>query len=384
VVIVLDGAGIGELPDAQAYGDSGSNTIGNISRRVPLQLPTLRGLGLDRLVSMGGQVSHSPSAARARMAEASAGKDSVTGHWELMGYILDRPFPVFPGGFSADTIGEFSRRTGRGVLGNKTASGVQIIDELGPEHVRSGSLIVYTSADSVFQIAGHEDVIPLRELYRACEIAFRLVCEGLGVGRVIARPFVGTPGSFRRTSNRRDYALPPPAGSTLLDRLRASEQPVVGIGKIEDLFGGRGVSRAIHTVNDDMGLDLLEREMEGLDRGLIFGNLGDFDTLYGHRNDAEGYAANLERFDARLPALLDRLRPDDLLVITADHGNDPTTPSTDHSREYVPLLVTGRSVRPNVDLGTRETFADLGQTLAELFGVEPLAHGTSVLSEILA
>jgi phosphopentomutase len=384
VVIVLDGAGIGELPDAPGYGDSGSNTIGNISRRVPLRLPALRALGLDHLVSIGGPASLSPTAARARMAEASAGKDSVTGHWELMGHVLDRPFPVFPDGFSAETISEFSRRTGRGVLGNTTASGIQIIDELGPEHVRSGSLIVYTSADSVFQIAAHEDVIPLVELYRACEIAFHIVCEGLGVGRVIARPFVGLPGSFKRTSNRRDYALAPPADTTLLDRLHASSQPVVGIGKIEDLFGGRGVSRAIHTVNDAMGLDLLEREMEGPDRGLIFANLGDCDTLYGHRNDVEGYAANLERFDARLPALLNRLRQDDLLVITADHGNDPTTPSTDHSREHVPLLLTGHSVRPNVDLGTRKTFADLGQTLAELFGVEPLAHGTSVLSEILA
>jgi phosphopentomutase len=384
VVIVLDGAGIGELPDAPVYGDSGSNTIANVSRRVPLRVPMLRALGLDHLVSMGGPVSSAPTAARARLAEASAGKDSVTGHWELMGHILDRPFPVFPGGFSAETIGEFSRRTGRGVLGNKAASGVQIIDELGPEHVRSGSLIVYTSADSVFQIAAHEEVVPLEELYRACDIAFHLVCERLGVGRVIARPFVGTPGSFTRTSNRRDYALPPPAGSTLLERLHAASQPVVGIGKIEDLFGGRGVSRAIHTVNDAMGLDLLEREMEDLDRGLIFINLGDFDTVYGHRNDVEGYAANLERFDSRLPTLLDRLRPDDLLAITADHGNDPTTPSTDHSREYVPLLFTGQHVRPNTDLGTRQTFADLGQTLAEFFGVGPLVCGTSVLPEILA
>ncbi len=315
------------------------------------------------------------------MAEASAGKDSVTGHWEMMGIVLDRAFPTFPNGFSPEIIAEFARRTGRGVLGNKAASGTQIIDELGPEHMRAGALIVYTSADSVFQIAAHEAIVPIPELYRACEIAYALVGEGLGVGRVIARPFVGTPGHFTRTANRHDYALPP-SGETLLDRVKGASIPVVAIGKIEDLFAGRGITQAFHTASDDDGMNRIEEQMEVVDRGFIFTNLVDFDTQYGHRNDVEGYARNLERFDARLARMLPRLRSDDLLVVTADHGNDPTTASTDHAREYVPLLVTGGHVRRGVDLGVRETFADLGQTLAELFGVGRLAHGTSFLREI--
>ncbi len=382
ILIVMDSVGIGELPDALLYGDQGSNTIGNIARRVPLRLPTLRALGLGRVASLGGPPApETPQAAVGRMAEASAGKDSVTGHWEMMGIVLDRPFPVFPLGFPAGVIDAFSRQTGRGVLGNKAASGTRIIDELGPEQMRTGSLIVYTSADSVFQVAAHEDVVPVQELYRACEIAFGLVGEGLGVGRVIARPFVGASGRFRRTSNRRDFALPPP-GETLLDRLKAASLPVVAIGKIEDLFAGRGITDAIHTTSDDDGMDKVERQMDGLGRGLIFTNLVDFDTQYGHRNDVEGYARNLERFDARLSRILPRLREDDLLVVTADHGNDPTTPSTDHAREYVPLLASGPRVRAGADLGTRRTFADLGQTLAEAFGVGRLAHGTSFVKEI--
>jgi phosphopentomutase len=315
------------------------------------------------------------------MAEASAGKDSVTGHWEMMGIVLDRPFPVFPNGFPQTVLAEFSARTRRTVIGNKAASGTAIIDELGPEHMRTGAFIVYTSADSVFQIAAHEEVIPLPELYRACEIGFEIVGEGLGVGRVIARPFVGMPGQFKRTANRRDYALAP-FGETLLDRVKDASLPVVAIGKIEDLFAGRGITKAIHTASDDDGMDQVEREMGVIDRGFIFTNLVDFDTQYGHRNDVEGYARNLERFDVRLAAILPRLRDDDLLIVTADHGNDPTTPSTDHAREYVPLLATGRRVRGGVDLGTRRTFADVGQTLAEVFDVAPLAHGTSFLSEI--
>jgi len=315
------------------------------------------------------------------MAEASPGKDSVTGHWEMMGIVLQRPFPVFPNGFSPEVIDAFSRATGRGVLGNRAASGTQIIDDLGAEQLRTGSLIVYTSADSVFQIAAHEQIVPIGELYRACEIAYKLVCETLGVGRVIARPFVGEPGRFKRTSNRRDYVLPP-SGETLLDRVSARSLPVVAIGKIEDLFAGRGITLAIHTKSDDDGMDQVEQQMAVVDRGLIFTNLVDFDTQYGHRNDVEGYAQNLERFDGRLRKVLSDLRHDDLLVVTADHGNDPTTPSTDHSREYVLLIVTGAHVREGTDLGSRSTFADLGQTLAELFGVGRLAHGTSFLSDI--
>lgn len=396
IVIVMDSVGIGELPDASVYGDQGSNTVGNIAKQIPLKIPALRSLGFDRLVSIGSPSDRhlhdtcspsdrhliaSRSAAVGRMAEASAGKDSVTGHWEMMGIVLDRAFPTFPDGFPPEILAEFSRLTGRGWLGNKAASGTQIIDELGPEHMRTGALIVYTSADSVFQIAAHETIVPIPELYRDCEIAFTLVGEGLGVGRVIARPFVGAPGQFKRTSNRRDYALPPSA-ETLLDRVKAASIPVVAIGKIEDLFAGRGITQGIHTVSDDDGMDKVEQQMRVVERGFIFTNLVDFDAEYGHRNDVAGYAANLERFDARLMALLPQLRDDDLLVITADHGNDPTTPSTDHAREYVPLLVTGAHVRANVDLGTRQTFADLGQTLAEIFGVGPLAHGTSFLQEL--
>jgi phosphopentomutase len=382
VVIVLDSVGIGELPDAAAYGDQGSNTLGNIARRTPLAIPTLRALGLGRVASLGGETAALQSrAAVGRMAEASAGKDSVTGHWEMMGIVLDRPFPVFPHGFPPDVIAEFGRRTGRRVLGNKTASGTVIINELGPEHIRTGSLIVYTSADSVLQIAAHEHVVPVAELYHACEIAYKLVCEGLGVARVIARPFVGAPGTFKRTANRRDFALPP-SGETVLDRLKTASWPVVAIGKIEDLFAGRGITRSIHTASDDEGMDRVCREIDELGRGLVFANLVDFDTQYGHRNDVEGYARNLERFDARLADVLPRLRDEDLLIVTADHGNDPTTPSTDHSREYVPVIAAGTRVRSGVDLGTRTTFADLGQTLAELFHVGRLANGTSFLSAV--
>jgi phosphopentomutase len=384
LVIVMDSVGIGELPDAGAYGDEGSDTLGNIAKRVPLTLPTLRALGLDRIAKIGEGVAAPGVAAGAygRMGEKSAGKDSVTGHWEMMGIVLDRAFPTFPHGFSNEIIDAFANETGRGVLGNKTASGTTIIDELGPEHMRTGALIVYTSADSVFQIAAHEEIVPIAELYRACEIAYKLVGEGLGVGRVIARPFVGAPGSFKRTANRRDYALPP-FGETLLDRMKAASFPVVAIGKIEDLFAARGMTCAVHTKSDDDGMDRVEEQMASVERGLIFTNLVDFDTQYGHRNDVEGYARNLERFDARLARLLPLLRPDDCLVVTADHGNDPTTPSTDHAREYVPLLLTGSKVRRGADLGTRQTFADLGQTIADNFGVGRLAHGTSFLAEIV-
>jgi phosphopentomutase len=391
IVIVLDGVGIGALPDAARYGDESSNTVGNIARHLPLRLPMLRALGLDRVVPLGeplgfGEVTGggSPRVPHAvgRMAEVSPGKDSVTGHWELMGVVLDRAFPVFPSGFPPTVIAEFSRLTGRGVLGNVAASGTAIIDELGAEHVRTGSLIVYTSADSVFQIAAHQEIVPIDELYGACEIAFELVCRGLGVGRVIARPFVGTAGSFKRTTGRRDYVLPP-MGETLLDRLTDASRPVVAIGKIEDLFGGRGITRAIHTSSNNEGMDAVLREMRTVEGGLILANLVDFDTVYGHRNDIAGYAADLERFDQRLAELLPELASSDLLVVTADHGNDPTTPSSDHSREYVPILVTGAGVGYGIDLGTRRTFADVGQTLAEVFDIGPLAHGTSFLSEIV-
>jgi phosphopentomutase len=384
IVLVLDSVGIGELPDAAVYGDQGSDTLGNIAKQVPLKIPTLRSLGLSYVASIGRAAEDGVRAgAYGRMAEASAGKDSVTGHWEMMGIVLDRPFPVFPDGFAPEIIAELSRRTGRGVIGNFAASGTKILDDLGPEHMRTGDLIVYTSADSVFQIAAHEDVVPVPELYRACEIAYELVGEGLGVGRVIARPFVGEPGAFRRTANRHDYALPP-AGETLLDRATAAGIPVLAIGKIQDLFAGRGIGRAIHTASDAEGMDHVVAELSNMPRGFMFVNLVDFDTQYGHRNDVGGYAANLEQFDARLADLLPRLQADDLLIVTADHGNDPTTPSTDHAREYVPVLAAGRRVKRDVSLGTRSTFADLGQTLADNFSLGALAHGSSFLREIIA
>jgi phosphopentomutase len=380
---VLDSVGVGELPDADAYGDRGSDTLGNISRRVPLKLPALRSLGLPRVANVQGMAPiESPLGAYGRMAERSPGKDSVTGHWEIAGIVLDRAFPTFPHGFPSDVIAEFEKRIGRRTLGNYAASGTAIIDELGPEHVRTGRPIVYTSADSVFQIAAHEDVIPVPELYRICEIAYALVGEGMGVGRVIARPFVGREGAFTRTANRHDYALPP-SGTTLLDAMTAAGKTVHAIGKIQDLFAGRGVTTAVHTKSDDEGVDAIERAIEISGPGLVFTNLVDFDTQYGHRNDPAGYAANLERFDARLTRLLPALRDRDVLIITADHGNDPTTPSTDHAREHVPVFLVGKSVRPGTDLGVRPTFADLGQTVAEIFGVGPLANGTSFLRDIL-
>jgi phosphopentomutase len=387
ILIVMDSVGCGELPDAAMYTDEGSDTLGHIADAVSLRVPTLRSLGLDRVArissgaSAGLDVVAAPRGASGRMAEASPGKDSVTGHWELMGIVLDRPFPTFPNGFSRETIAEFERRIGRSSIGNVVASGTQIIDDLGPEHMRTGAPIVYTSADSVFQIAAHERIVPIQELYRYCDVAFDLVGRGMGVGRVIARPFEGEPGQFSRTSNRRDYALDP-FEQTLLDHLKAAGHPVVGVGKIEDLFAGRGLTRAIHTVSDENGMDVVMQELRTTDRGLIFVNLVDCDTKYGHRNDVHGYAANLERFDTRLADLLPALAPTDLLIVTADHGNDPATPSTDHSREHVPLLAFGAGVRPGADLGTRSTFADLGQTLAELFGVTPLPHGTSFLKAL--
>jgi len=395
ILIVLDSVGIGALPDAAAYGDEGSNTLGNIARRVPLRVPALRSLGLDRLVELGPASASStadsgaregeatpPRGAYGRMAEISAGKDSVTGHWEMMGIVLDRAFPTFPAGFPPPLIAEFERRIGRGTLGNVVASGTEIIDTLGAEHMRTGKPIVYTSADSVFQIAAHEDVIPIAEQYRICDVAFELAARGSGVARVIARPFVGEPGAFRRTANRHDYALEP-TGDTLLDLLSRQRVGVVSIGKVRDLFGGRGISRSVPTSSDADGMAKLAAAMTDTATGLIFMNLVDFDAVYGHRNDVAGYAANLERFDQELLRLQPSLGAADLLVITADHGNDPSTPSTDHSREYVPVLLTGPRVRA-VDLGTRATFADLGQTIADNFGVGPLAHGTSFLDEIAA
>ena len=382
VVIVLDSVGIGALPDAARYGDENSHTLGNLARARRLRLPALEALGLGNIVPLEGiQPARLPTASYGRMAEASPGKDSVTGHWEIAGLVLERPFPTFPHGFPPAVLTAFESRIGRATLGNEVASGTEIVQRLGDEHVKTGQPIVYTSADSVFQIAAHEEVVPVSELYRMCEVAYEIVVEGLGVGRVIARPFVGASGSYVRTARRHDYAMPPPS-PTLLDRLQDAGVPVLAIGKVADLFAGRGIGRSVPTPGDEAGVDAVGAALSDHQAGLIFANLVDFDTQFGHRNNVEGYASNLERFDARLPDVLGALAPADLLILTADHGNDPTTPSTDHSREYVPLLVTGPRVAAGKDLGTRPTFADLGQTIAENFGVGPLAYGTSFLGQI--
>ena len=382
IVIVLDSVGIGELPDAALYEDQGSNTLGNIAAAVPLNIPTLAAMGMAKLVPLANAPAATPSGAFGRMAERSPGKDSVTGHWELMGLILERAFPTFPNGFPQDVIERFEARIGRKSIGNVVASGTAVIEELGPRHIETGFPIVYTSADSVFQIAAHEAIVPVPKLYEFCEAAYDICVTGLGLGRVIARPFIGLPGSFQRTANRHDYAMPP-TGETLLDRLVAKGHHVASVGKVSDLFAGRGVSTPHPTKSDADGVDKIEALMDAQAHGLIFANLVDCDAVYGHRNDVAGYARNLERFDARLASLLPKLKRDDLLVVTADHGNDPTTLSTDHSREHVPILLHGDRVVGGTDIGTRSTFADLGQTLAENFGVGELANGTSFLREIM-
>ena len=383
ILIILDSLGVGELPDAAQYGDSGSDTLGHIAEAVGgLNLPNLEGLGLGRLGDFKGLGSaNHRRGAFGRMAERSKGKDTTTGHWEMMGIILEKPFPVYPHGFPPEVIDPFKKAIGRDILGNIPASGTVIIKELGEKHISTGCPIVYTSADSVFQIAAHEEVIPIDELYRMCEMARKILVPPHHVSRVIARPFVGKPGHFTRTERRRDFSVVPPH-ETLLDRLFQQQIPVMAIGKIEDIFAKRGITRGIHTRSDMDGVDQTLKAMGECQRGLIFTNLVDFDTLYGHRNDVQGYARSLAQLDSRIPELLDALRDQDLLIFSADHGNDPTTPSTDHSREYVPLLIHGPRIRRIVDLGTRSTFADLGQTLAEVFGVERLPAGTSFLSEL--
>ncbi|HTE02905.1 MAG TPA: phosphopentomutase, partial [bacterium] len=351
VIIVLDSAGVGELPDAGRYGDEGSSTLPHTARAVGgLRVPELEALGLGRIVSIEGvRPLPAPRGAYGKLAERSAGKDSTTGHWELMGVIVDRPFPTYPRGFPPDLIAAFERAIRTSTLGNEVASGTEIIARLGPEHQRTGYPIVYTSADSVFQVAAHEDVIPVQRLYEICLAARRLLTGPHAVSRVIARPFVGSPGAYTRTDRRRDFSLPPTA-PTVLDAVTAQGLEVVGIGKISDLFAGRGVTRSIHTRDDLDGMAQTGAAMTSTARGIIFTNLVDLDSKFGHRNDPAGYARDLEAIDAALPQVMGRVRPDDLVVITADHGNDPTTGSTDHAREYVPVLFGGPAVRGGVDL----------------------------------
>lgn len=379
-IIVLDSVGIGELPDADKYGDAGSNTLGNIAAGVGLRLPQLAALGLGRIAALKGVVAvDKPLASYGKMTEVSSGKDTTSGHWEIAGCPLTQAFPVYPKGFPASVVEAFERETGCGMLGNVVASGTQIIEELGKEHMETGKPIVYTSADSVFQIAAHEEIIPLERLYEICRITREKVCVGEhAVGRVIARPFVGAPGAFKRTPNRHDFSLEPPA-ETMLDALKAAGLSALGVGKIGDIYAGRGLTESTPTKSNRHGMELAAAYAQKTDwRGLCMVNLVEFDSSYGHRNDAQGYAAALEEFDGLLASFLPLLSKRDLLIITADHGCDPTTPSTDHSREYVPLLVYAKG-RAGEALGTRATFSDVAATVADNFGLSYRCGGASFL-----
>lgn len=381
--IVLDSVGIGELPDAGDYGDVGRNTLGHIAESRPLKIPNLVQLGLANIAPLKHlNPSEKPLAAFGKGATHSPGKDTTTGHWEMAGVWLPQAFPVYPHGFPREVMDAFESRIGRGTLGNKPASGTEILSELGEEHVRTGKPIVYTSGDSVFQIAAHEDVIPVSELYRMCEIARAILDGPHRVGRVIARPFAGTAGQFARNSRRHDYAVDPPK-PMLLDVLKERNIPVHGIGKIHDIYNGRGVEQYVTTKNNLDGMQKLTSALEERKNGLIFCNLVDFDMLYGHRKDVEGFAKSLEEFDESLGIFLPRLLPTDLLIITADHGCDPDLrwPTTDHSREYVPILAYAPERKTGANLGTRETLADMGQTIAENFGGQ-IPHGNSFLQHL--
>lgn len=385
LIIILDGCGVGELPDAGAYGDRGSNTLGNLSRAVPggLRLPNLQKLGLGNITPMAGVAPEaSPGAWCGKMAELSAGKDSTSGHWELAGLVTEKPFPTYPRGFPPEVLEPLKKAIGRGVLGNKAASGTEIIRELGDEHVRTGRPIVYTSADSVLQIACHQEVVPLELLYDWCRKARGIMSGGHAVGRVIARPFVGEPGNYQRVGgNRKDFSLEPPR-PTLLDRVKESGRQVVGIGKICDLYAGRGLTECVHSESNPDGMVKFLKAIPGLKQGLLMMNLVEFDMTWGHRNDVPGFASGLRDFDAWLPRLLEATGRGDALFITADHGNDPTTPSTDHSREYVPLLAYGPELAPGRDLGIRGSMSDLGATVAEALGIGALESGASFWKEI--
>jgi phosphopentomutase len=382
VILILDGVGIGEAPDAAAYGDSGSDTLGNVARACGgLKLPRLERFGLGNIRPLEGVERRGDAAgAWGMMRPASAGKDSTSGHWEIAGVHLERPFPTFPNGFPQRVIENFARQTGRGVIGNVVGSGTDVIDRYGDEHRATGKWIVYTSADSVFQIAADEATIPLTELYGGCEIARAMLKPPYDVSRVIARPFAGTGGSYTRTANRRDYSIEPPA-ETLLDALAAAGIPRAGVGKVDDLFAGRSITSK-HTASNAEGIRGIKEWLSAAESGLLFANLVDFDQLFGHRNDVAGFYGALREFDAALPSITSRLKEDDLLFITADHGNDPTTPSTDHARERVPLLAGGMRVVPR-DLGERQTFSDLGATVAEWFGLSFRGRGESFLSELV-
>ncbi|MBF8437534.1 phosphopentomutase [Halanaerobiaceae bacterium Z-7014] len=385
IMIVLDSVGIGELPDAEEYGDIGADTLGNIAEAVGgLDLPNLEQLGLGKIRELKGMDSNIEARGiYGKMAEASKGKDTTTGHWELAGLVSNTPFPKYPDGFPDEVIDPFLEKTGfDGILGNKPASGTVIIEELIDEHLETGNPIVYTSADSVFQIAAHEDVIPIKRLYEICEIARDILTGEHGVARVIARPFIGEPGSLERTDRRKDFSLVPPK-PTLLNLLEDAGQDVIGVGKIIDIFAGSGVTESDHVIDNMKGVDSTIDYMGKVEEGLIFTNLVETDMIYGHRRDVDGYYQALKDFDKRLPEILSALKPTDLLVITADHGCDPTYEGTDHTREYVPLLLVGQNLKKDKKLETRDSFADLAATLAELHKVEPTFDGISFVEEII-
>ncbi|MGG1876144.1 phosphopentomutase [Paenibacillus cisolokensis] len=383
-LIVLDSVGIGEAPDAGKFDDVGSDTLGHIAReRGGLHMPNMAKLGLSNIREIQGvPAAEKPQAYYTKMQEASNGKDTMTGHWEIMGLYIDTPFRVFPDGFPQELIERIEQKTGRKVIGNKPASGTEIIEELGEEHVNTGALIVYTSADSVLQIAAHEDVVPLKELYEICEFCREITLDDpYMLGRIIARPFVGEPGNFKRTANRHDYALKP-FGRTTMNELKDAGLDVIALGKISDIYDGEGITKAVRTVSNMDGMDQIVKTMDEPFTGLSFLNLVDFDAVYGHRRDPQGYGQALEEFDQRLPEVLDKMSDDDLLIITADHGNDPTYKGTDHTREYVPLLVYSPRFDEGKELPLRRTFADIGATVADNFGVKLPEHGTSFLQDL--
>ncbi|OGF14103.1 MAG: phosphopentomutase [Candidatus Edwardsbacteria bacterium GWF2_54_11] len=385
ILIVLDGCGVGELPDAAKYGDSGSNTLGNLSLKIPggFNLPNLQKLGLGNIIPLAGmEPSDKPSGNFGKMAERSPGKDSTDGHWEMAGLITEKPFPTYPRGFPPEAIEPFKKAIGRDILANQTASGTEIIKELGDEHVRTGFPIIYTSADSVFQIACHEEVVPLEQLYDWCRIARNILAGEHAVGRVIARPFIGASGSYQRGGgHRQDFSLQPPR-PTILDHIKKAGLEVVGVGKIHDLYAGQGLTQSLHSDGNHDGMAKILDAWPKLSRGLLMANLVEFDMTWGHRNDMAGFYQGLRDFDAWLPGLLKTMTKDDLLFITADHGNDPTTSSTDHSREYVPLLVYGPGIKSGIDLGIRESFSDIAATLAEMFGITSTGQGTSFWPQV--
>ena len=384
LIIILDSVGCGELPDARDYGDEGSNTLFNTARAVGgLSLPYLEEMGLGNICEIDGVPKRkNPIANYGKCGEASPGKDSTTGHWELMGLQLKTELPLFPDGFPKEIIDEFINRTGRGVIGNKVASGTEIIVELGEEHLKSGDLIVYTSADSVFQIAAHDSVVSIDDLYRYCRVAREMLKGKTGVGRVIARPFTGPEDDFKRTEWRKDFSLRPP-GKTVLDYAAKSGMPVYSIGKISELFAGQGITTGVHTGSNKEGIDQIIGHLQKREEGIIFANLVDFDMLWGHRNNAKAYAVGLKEVDERIPEITALLGSGDLLILTADHGCDPTTASTDHSREYVPLLVYGEGIKNGIDLGTRKTFSDVGKTIADAMNFKAYVEGSSFWPEII-